>query len=586
MDEEVKTPQEYLAIAKRRKWHFIVPALGVFLLSALIAFLLPSVYRSAAVVLIEEPDVPRELVFSTVTSYADQRLQTIYQRATTTENLMQIINKFDLYAKEREVLPVTEVVDNMRENVSMELISADVIDPKTGRPGQATIAFSLAFEHDNPAITQKVASELVTLYLAKNIQSREETARETSDFLEKEADQLEAEIADLERQLSELKEKNLGSLPEQLHYNMQLIERGETELRDLERRAQALRQQKIYMQSELSQVSPFGSYQAGGVPVLSATDQLKALRTQFITISGRYGPEHPDVVKLRREIQALEQETGAGPDPALIRAEIRKVQTDLAVARQRYAESHPDVIKLKRQLSALQTSLAAAGEASSRPLSTQTADNPLYIQMSAQIQSVSSELAAVEEQKLRTKEKLTEYEERIMAIPLVEREYMRIVRELENASGSYQDIKTKLMTATRGEALEAERKSESFTLIEPPQLPTDPASPNRIAIVMLGFLLSLGAGVGGATLSEMLDQSVHNSKQLAVITGAAPLAVVPYIKTRDDTIRAWRRAVTYAAAGCVVLGVGLTFFHYNIKPLDVLWSVAQRRLDTILVQYF
>jgi uncharacterized protein involved in exopolysaccharide biosynthesis len=292
------------------------------------------------------------------------------------------------------------------------------------------------------------------------------------------------------------------------------------------------------------------------------------------------------VVKLRREIQALEQETGAGPDPALIRAEIRKVQTDLAVARQRYAESHPDVVKLKRQLSALQTSLAAAGVASSRPRSTQNADNPLYIQMSAQIQSVTSELAAVEEQKLRTKEKLTEYEERIMAIPLVEREYMRIVRELENANNSYQDIKAKLITAMRCENLESERKSERFTLIEPPQLPTDPASPNRIAIVMLGFILSLGAGVGGAALTEMLDRSVHNSKQLAVITGAAPLAVVPYLKTRDDTIRAWRRAATYAAAGCVVLGAGLTFFHYNIKPLDVLWSVAQRRLDTILVQYF
>ncbi len=586
MDEEVKTPQDYLALAMRRKWHFLLPALAVFLLTSTIAFLLPSVYRSAAVVLIEEPDVPRELVFSTITSYADQRLQTIYHRATTTQNLMQIINKFDLYPDAREVLPVTEVVDAMRKNVSMDLISADVIDPKTGRPGQATIAFSLAFEHDNPAVTQKVANELVTLYLGENIRTRQEKAAETSTFLDNEADLLEKEIADLERQLAELKERNLGSLPEQLHYNMQLIERGETELRDLERRAQALRQQQIYLQSELSQVSPYGSYQAGGVPVLSATDQLKALRTQLITVSGRYGPEHPDVVKLRREIAALERETGVGPDPALIRAEIRKVETDLAVARERYADSHPDVIKLNRQLSALENSLAKAGRAPGGLRGGQSADNPLFIQMNAQVQSIGSELAAVEQQKVRTKEKLAEYEERIMAIPLVEREYMRIVRELENANSKYQDIKGKQMAAQLGEALETERKSERFTLIEPPQVPTEPASPNRLAIMVLGFILSLGVGVGGAALSEMLDQSVHNSRQLAAITGATPLAVVPYIKTRDDTIKTWRRGAIYAAAGCVVLGVGLTFFHYNIKPLDVLWSVAQRRIDTLLVQYF
>ncbi len=586
MDDEVKTLQDYLAIAKRRKWHFMLPALGVFLLASALAVLLPSVYRSAAVVLIEEPDVPRELVFSTITSYADQRLQTIYHRATTTQNLMRIINKFDLYANEREVLPVTEVVDNMRKKVNMELISADVIDPKTGRPGQATIAFSLAFEHDNPAITQKVASELVTLYLGENIRTRQQKAAETSTFLDNEANRLDKEITDLERQLSELKERNLGSLPEQLHYNMQLIERGEAELRDLERRAQALRQQKIYMESELTQVSPYGSYQAGGVPVLSATDQLKALRTQFITVSGRYGPEHPDVVKLRREITALERETGVGPDPNLIRAEIRKVQTDLAVARQRYAESHPDVIKLKRRLTTLRGSLAAAGRAPRRTRGGANADNPLYIQMTGQIQSIRSELAAVEQQKLQMKKKLTEYEERIMAIPLVERAYMRIMRELENANGKYQDIKGKQMAAQLGEALETERKSERFTLIEPPQLPTAPAAPNRLAIVLLGFILSVGTGFGVAALAEGLDQSVHNSRQLAAITGAAPLAVVPYIKTRDDTVRFWRRGAAFAAAGCVVLGVGLTFFHYNIKPLDVLWSVAQRRIDTILVQYF
>ncbi len=502
------------------------------------------------------------------------------------ENLLKIINKYDLYAEIREVLPVTEVVEGMREDVKMELISADVIDPRTGRPGQATIAFSLAFEHDSPSITQKVANELVTLYLGENIRTRQEKAAETSIFLDSEADQLEAEIADLERQLAELKERNLGSLPEQLHYNMQLIERSETELRDLDRQAQALRQQKIYMQSELSQLSPYGSYQAGGVPVLSATDQLKALRTQFITVSGRYGPEHPDVVKLRREIQALENETGVGPDANLIRAEIRKIETELAVARERYADGHPDVIKLKRQLAALQRSLSAAGNAPNQMRAGQNADNPLYIQMSAQIQSVTSELDAIEQQKLQTKKKLDEYEQRIMGIPLVEREYLRINRELDNANSKYQDIKTKQMAAQLGEALETERKSERFTLIEPPQMPTEPASPNRLAIILFGLMLSMGAGVGGAALSEALDQSVHSSKDLATVTGAAPLAVVPYIKTRGDVLGAWRRAAMVGATACVLLGVSLTLLHVYVKPLDVLWSVAQRRLDTILIQYF
>src|SRR5215469_18366127 len=90
-----------LTIAKRRRRPMLLAA-GVGLLTALLlAFLLPAVYQSIGTILIEQQEMPPELVRSTVTSYADQRVQVISQRVMTTQNLLDIIRRYNLYPRQR-----------------------------------------------------------------------------------------------------------------------------------------------------------------------------------------------------------------------------------------------------------------------------------------------------------------------------------------------------------------------------------------------------------------------------------------------------------------------------------------------------
>ncbi|MCU0894712.1 MAG: Wzz/FepE/Etk N-terminal domain-containing protein, partial [Rhodospirillales bacterium] len=147
MDNDGLRPQDYLAILWRRKWLIILPFLLLFSASFALALLLPREYRSSATILIEEADVPSELVTSTITGFADQRLQVISQRVMATQNLLEIIRKYDLYAEARRVQPVSEVVERMREKIKMDLVSAEVRDPQSGRAGEATIAFTVSFDH-------------------------------------------------------------------------------------------------------------------------------------------------------------------------------------------------------------------------------------------------------------------------------------------------------------------------------------------------------------------------------------------------------------------------------------------------------
>lgn len=202
-----KSVQDYLAILSRRKVSIILTGLLVFILGLVTALVWPPTYKSSATILIKEQDIPSELVRSTVTSYAAQRIQTISQRVMTRPNLMEIIEKYNLYTDDLKRKTTEEVLGAMREAIGLNMISADVVDPRTGRPGVATIAFTLSFEGDSPDSTQKVAGELTSLFLAENIRTRKEKASETLQFLTDETSKLETRIAEAEKNWPSLKSR-------------------------------------------------------------------------------------------------------------------------------------------------------------------------------------------------------------------------------------------------------------------------------------------------------------------------------------------------------------------------------------------
>lgn len=582
MQEDFKGIGDYLAILRRRKWHFLLPAVAVMIIAVSAALSLPATYRSSATILIEEPDVPRELVRSTITSFADQRVQVITQRVMATQNLADIIRQYGLYGESTATMPLNKLVGAMRKNIRMELISAEVIDPRTGRPSQATIAFTLSFDHGQPDVAQRIANELVSLYLNENIRERRQKAAETTEFLAGEAERLQREILEIETKLADFKRLHAGSLPEQLEYNLQVVERTERELRDLDRQAQNLAERQIYLDSELAQVSPFSSLVGDRQQMLDPRDQLRALRMQFISVSARYGPEHPDVVQLRREVMALEKEVGGGVDVTTLREEAVKIQAELSLARERYSENHPDVVGLQRELYSVEAQLA---DASARDLGANdsvTPNNPAYIQLRAQLEATRSELRAIEEQRRAVRSKLERYEDLANRAPLVEREYLALRRDHENASIKYDEIRDKQRAAQLGEALETERRGERFSLIEPPLLPLEPIKPNRRAIVMLGFVLSLGIGAGITAVTEAMDTAVHGPRQVAAITGVAPLVIIPHVRTRAEILRAWRNRTLAAAGLLLVLAAPLTFVHYRVVQLDVVWLGLEHRLEKTL----
>ena len=151
---------------------------------------------------------------TTVTSFADQRIQVISQRVMTTRNLSGIIERYNLYPELRRKQSINAAVEEMRKAINLEMISADVVDPRGGSAQKATIAFSLSYESDSPVLAQKVVNDLVSLFLNENIEQRQAAVDEATAFLGGEAKKLGEQIAALEGQLAAFKEQHRDNLPE------------------------------------------------------------------------------------------------------------------------------------------------------------------------------------------------------------------------------------------------------------------------------------------------------------------------------------------------------------------------------------
>lgn len=577
MFDALSSPKDYLALLARRRWHFLIPASVAILLAAVAAFVWPPTFRSAATILIEEPDIPRDFVISTIGAAADQRVQVITQRVMTTQNLIEIINKYDLYPEARRTEPITEVVDTLREDVAMELISADIIDPRRGLPTKATIAFQLSFDHANPRRAQQIANELVSLYLGENLRDRRERTAQTTDFLEQEAERLNRELADLEARLAVFKRQYSCSLPEQRAFNLRLLDRNELELFEVERREQTLSEQQISLRARLSQVDRMDPRAELDPRFLPPDLQLKQLRSERARLLGRYGTDHPDVKAAEREIAALSA-AGASLSAADVRREINALDAEIIEARKRMTEDHPEMKGLLRQRGQLEDDLARAR---SQPTDEQEADNPAYITLAAQLETIAQEIVSFAGQKEQLKARQAELEACIAAIPEVEREYTLLTRNYENTYLKHQEVKSKQLEAELAESVEAERKGERFSLIEPPLAPTEPVRPNRPLILALGVLLAGLFGGGAVVLAELFDSSIHSAVELAQLTGMAPLVALPYIANRADKRRRWLTRVVLllgiAAAIVAILWAIETYY----QPLDVLYFRVLNKLDTL-----
>lgn len=524
------TLQDYLSILKRRGLLMAAVFAGVFAVAFVIAISLPPVYRSTGTIMVESQQIPTDLVSATVTSFADERIEIIRQRVMTRDNLLVIANRFNLYGDSGNRLTPTETVEIMRAAINVQQVNANIQNRQ-----RATIAFTVSFDHHRPELAQRVANELVTLFLNENVRVRTERAARTTEFLTQEADKLRTELETLETEMANYRLQHGGALAENVVMTMNSLQRLESELRNAER------------------------------DLRTSQDELRALEVEVSSARAGVGlPQQPQAVPSAADAQRAELE--------LARAELARVSS-------LYTANHPDVRSARRRVDTLEQAVAALpAEATPTEVAIRTPQDLAVARIESRMAAVRSQIQVLENQRNALRGRIGQLEAQLLQAPQVERGIAILTRDLESTRRKYNEIIANVRTAQLAESLEDDQKAERFSLLEPPRTPEQPIKPDRKKMIALGFFLAIASSGGMAAMLEMLYGRVRGLEAVTAITGQRPMVIIPYITVAAEAARQ-RRLLIGLAIGVVVAGLlGLVALHFLYQPLDILMMKVMARL--------
>jgi uncharacterized protein involved in exopolysaccharide biosynthesis len=247
----------FWGVFKRRWMYFLLPFFMVLGVGAGVVMYLPPVFLSEGKILVESQQIPVDLVRPTITAGAKERIQVLEQRVMTRDNLLGVIKKFDLFA-DRPDWSATDRIDRMRADTSIRPLELDA-----RRRDGPTISINVGFEHTRPDIAMRVANELMTLILSEDARNRANRAAETTRFLAREVTRLETELGTVEAQIIELR-----------------------------------RRPTVVAATEVTD---------------KRVVQLAAMRAELDIKLATFSKTHPEIVRLKRQIEALEKLIASQP---------------------------------------------------------------------------------------------------------------------------------------------------------------------------------------------------------------------------------------------------------------------------------
>lgn len=572
--QESQPPIDYFAILRRRIHWLIWPTLVIFLVAAAVALLLPNVYKSQATILIEGRQISAGLVAPTVTTYADQRIESIRQEVMSRSKILGLVKKFDLYPELRERISTDALVEKVQKAIRVKPLSAAVKTARSDHPGLVTVAFILSFEGKSPRKVQGVVNDLTSFFLTKNLNAVKASAKGTTDFLEKQVDNVKETVAEVDGKIAKFKEAHLEELPEFMRLNLQKVEKTNDRINNIERQMLALKEQSISVKYRLAFVNP---YSGSSRSVLSEADRLQQLELRYTALKSKYSESHPDVKAVENEIEILRNTVGRSRDSNQKRDRLRKLEQDLTQLMSKYSEQHPVVRRIKAEMKEIEKELEA-GESSGNNISEtesvniRNVTNPAYINLQSELDRINLRLTALENEKKELMEEEEQIYAKLRTMPNVEKQYEDLLLERENLKRNLNELQRKLQVATVAEGMEEGRLGENFAITEAAFLPDEPYKPNRTAIMLLGLVLGLGASVGMAVLREYTDHSVRLPEEIERLTGHSVLAIIPGIQTPRERKKKVVRRISATSLTLAVSFTGLVLFHYLVMDLYIFYD--------------
>jgi uncharacterized protein involved in exopolysaccharide biosynthesis len=257
------------------------------------------------------------------------------------------------------------------------------------------------------------------------------------------------------------------------------------------------------------------------------------------------------------------------------------MESAIASLKERYKDNHPDVRAAEAQLrQLLERRVGLLNDAAQRKepeapaVPTQAeANSRRQIETSiagleSQVQARNLDLEARTKTQKTLIEAIDQYNSRIQASPVMERDYTELTRDYNLAKSRYEELNAKRSQSAIATDLEKRQIGERLELLDAAYLPESPIKPNRVMIVGAGLAVGLMLGTFVAGGREMKDSSLKSLKDARAYTGLQVLGTVPLLEN-DLVVRRKRRLSWLAwSAACILGALAMTssiYYYYTSR---------------------
>lgn len=476
----------------RRYW-WILPITTILLGAAGLgaALVLPKKYTSQTMVLVEQPTVGADYVKPVVTEDLNHRLASMQEQILSRTRLQPIIEKFSLYPSDRDRVHIDELVERLRGTVTIK-----PMEPTPGTENHQLPGFYVNVTFGNPRTAQQICSEITSMVLAQNADDRQKQVKVTTDFLSQQLEEAKKSLDAQDAKLAQFKRQYLGELPDQEQTNLSILMGMNTQLEANTQALSRAQQEKAFTESVLSQQEANWKASQTGQSPETAEQQLTVLEDQLMNLQARYTPEHPDVVKLKNQIE-----------------------------------------ELKKRLATTPKSSAPADST----LALSASEPPQIQQLRAKLRQDEISITDLTHRQSQIQEQIRQLQGRVEASPIVEQQFKELTRNYQTALDFYNDLLKKRQSAGVAGDLESQQQSEQFKIYDPPSLPDQPSFPKKVVFVGGGLGGGLTLGLGILFLIAASDKSLHNERDVELALKLPVLASVPRLDVAASHTNRTRR---------------------------------------------
>ncbi|HUN63570.1 MAG TPA: GNVR domain-containing protein [Candidatus Sulfotelmatobacter sp.] len=468
------TGAEIKRLIRRYGWIIPTAMLTLGALGYVVARILPKRYTSSTMVLVEPPAVSQEVIPTVVNEDLYRHLSSMQEQILSRSRLQSIITKFNMYPNDRSTTQMEDLVERLKKSIDVELIQ-----PMAGSTNRQPPGFHISVTISDPVLAQQICSEITSLFIEQNTDSRMTEVKHTTDFLTQELDEAKANLDQQDAKLAQFKRQYLGSLPEEQQSNLSLLTAVNSQLEAATQALSRAQQDKTFNESLLAQQQvTWKAQNSGGQNQDTLEQQLETLQDQLTALLSKYTPEHPDVIKTKSEIQEIKRRMAAAPD--------------------------------------------------SKPLSAKAAQEPPQMQqLRARIKQDELSIADLTKHQGQIQDQIRQLQGHVQASPMVEQQLKELTRNYQTALDNYNDLLKKQQKSTMAGDLEHEQQSENFRILDAPSLPVKPSFPKKSLFAAggsgIGFFLSLGI----IYLLAISDKAMYSERDVETCLKLPVLTMVP-----------------------------------------------------------